>query len=810
MRRFFGLLAVLFFAMPAGLSLVGCGHKTAVTYCNGAGYGPTTGQVKTITLASNLTATGESLSYGQIGGTLSASAADCVGTTVSVPSYHYSTTDGTLQYADVNPGTGAVCAGNWNRNTGGGIADYTVCTPPATPPSTHVFFITAAAAGATSNAIAVYVHSTVTGVVLGASSSGCSGNDPSTDCFNTTTNGSTVTGPNYDPTTCVSQNSTRRLVARVYANGSTDPANNITSQVGHVTFALQGTTNIATIDANGFITANQPGSTLVTATVSNGSSATNSGFFSTCPPVSIALSAVNQPAGATNINVGLNTPQSFTATVTDGNIDAANGFPNGHPITGLALEFNSTLPVNFPVSGGTLTPAFPGTATITATCQPPTCNPAPFSQIGYQGNGKPITSNGITVTAAGTASTVLYMGSTASQYIATEDFATGQLGSPIKLPFTPNSMVISQDGSTIYMGSAGGLITLATGSGAFAGPFQAVQGTVLAVAPNNSTVVVADPTRQTVSLVNPNGSVASSFNGIGTHAQWSPDSSTLYVTTAAPVIMGNATTPGPLLTYSTLTGWQSTATDTQYTDVALTVPHAGAYFAGSPNTEDRSYCAASTFSTSLTPPTTTNIFSPLADTYAVTTDRLAATTDGKHILGAHAGSGVATLADIASNLLPPTGVPPNQTPSPLVCTDYAENQDGFTPFSSTFTTQTLTGVQASAITSVFPATNSGVAFVTYTGTSGLLPLYAPAATGQGTINYISLSGGTTTAPVAGVFSTDNTTIYVGTSGDNVVHTITVNGTTGSDTGVIKPNLPNANGNLATPNLIVQRPRRAQA
>ncbi len=586
MRRFVGLLALLFCAVPLGISVAGCGKGTAVTYCNGSGYGPQTGQVKTITLASNLTATGESLNYGQIGTQLSATAADCVGAAVSEARYTYATTDMTI--ADVNPTNGSVCGGSWNRNTGGGILDYTVCTPPAASNTNHTASITAAAAGATSNAIQVFVHPVVTGIVLQSALSTSCSTDPGSDCCSISTNGTTVTALPYDNSRCVSQGTSRQLLAKVYAgDGTPIPANNITCQVGHIAYGLQGATSTATIDANGVATANQPGSSLITATVANSSSAVNAGFFSTCPPASIVLSAVNNP-GANAVTVALNNPQAFTATVTD---------VNGIVLTGTALEFNSTLPINFPTGSGTVTPAFPGSATITAACIPPTCNTSPFSQIGYLGNGKPVTSNGIVVTAPGTASDVLYMGSTGSQYIATLDFTTGQLGSPIKLNFAPNSMVISQDGSTIYLGSSGGLEILNTASGAVAGTYQTVQGSVLAVAPNNSYAVVTDSTRQTVSLVTNTGAVFSTFNGTGTRAQWTPDSTTLYVTTST----------GQLLTYSTFVGWESALPDETYADVAVTVPSYGAYFAGA-ITEGRSYCSNTTLSSTGTPPTATNLF----------------------------------------------------------------------------------------------------------------------------------------------------------------------------------------------------------
>jgi hypothetical protein len=124
----------------------------------------------------------------------------------------------------------------------------------------------------------------------------------------------------------------------------------------------------------------------------------------------------------------------------------------------------------------------------------------------------------------------------------------------------------------------------------------------------------------------------------------------------------------------------------------------------------------------------------------------------------------------------------------------------------------LTGVTASAITGVDVASDSSIAFVTYTGSGGVLPTYTPSATGPGKLGSITLatsSNGTPIAPVAGVISADNQTFYVGTSGDNVVHLIT-KGTSGyqDTTAPIAPNLPDVNGKIVPPNLIVQKPRKA--
>jgi hypothetical protein len=96
-----------------------------------------------------------------------------------------------------------------------------------------------------------------------------------------------------------------------------------------------------------------------------------------------------------------------------------------------------------------------------------------------------------------------------------------------------------------------------------------------------------------------------------------------------------------------------------------------------------------------------------------------------------------------------------------------------------------------------------------------LPEYVlPSGGGAGTLTYVPLAG-TATAPISGVWSTDNSTFYTGTSGDNEVHEITQSCTTTApvtctwkDSGQLTPNLPAASGSGTAPvNMIVQKPKK---
>ncbi len=808
---------------------MGCGrHSTPVQYCTAGDSGPIVGQVATIVLAPNFATTGESVNYGQIGSSLSATSYDCKGNTVSSSGYTYASTSsynvnqpGGPIFADINPKTGQVCGGTWNRNTGGGVPDYTTCTPPSSTPTDHLAYVTATSNGAVSNPIPVYVHPVVTGIVLGGATPAGScptatsaGTDPGTDCSlcSPVTTGTPVSASVYDPLSCLSQTKLGQLVARVYSGGKTDAAHNITCQVGHITFAAQSP-NIATIDETGVATANQPGSTVITATVSNSSTATQAGFLSTCPPASIQLSVPGQPSGTNSINVAINNTQPLTTTITD---------TKGNPMTGLSLQYISTTPQTIPAGSGTVTPTYPGSADITAVCLPSTCNPSPFSEIGLFGNGKPITSNPITVNAAGTSSTVIYMASTQSQYVQTYDFTTNQPAAPIKLPYVPNSMIINLSGSGVYLGSPEGLMSFSTANNLLGTTNQGIPGVVLSLSPDGSTLVITDPTRQTISLVTSSGGVTTTYGGIATEAKWSPDAQTVYITT----------TTGEVLVHNTFTDWQTVNPSEQYTDVAVTVPHVGAYFAGPSTTDGRSYCSTGTIASSGNPPPVTNEFIPLADEKAKPTDRIAATNDGKHMIGVHANSDQsATLTDFLLN------VPTSSCPIPDINTPGVPSTA--VQFSSSPTQYPLPGIQVApvsgvstpsqagmAITGVYTSSNSAAAFVSYTPATatsgGYLPFYAVPSTGMGSVQMLKLGNGATLAssPVSGVFSTDNFSFYAGTYGpsgssaDNDVHVFTLTYPTGSaptatETGIIPVNLPFYNGTGYAPvNFIVQRPKKS--
>lgn len=796
MQRFFALLVLFVLSIPVGLSITGC-QTDVGAYCNGLGYGPKTNQVEAIVLQPE--ATGISLSWGQTSQLQSPSATACKGASVSISRYNYGSSN--LLLADVSP-SGAVCGGTWNRNSPGGIADYTICTPPAgssggtcTATSCGVVQMAVSAGGVSSNAVPVFVHPPVTSISINP------GSAVESQCYS-----QNASGPVLTPS------GTSSTVTVLGPDGIPIPS----TDVGTITYTAVtpsivsiNNTSVTGTGINGATTANLPGSTIINATVSQSSSGSAAGYFYTCPPASIALSVTGNPAGTTGTTtVTSGTPVHITAVITDTNINPSTGV--GNPINGLSLDYTSTEPDNLAVTPlGVVSTTWPGNTSINAICQPTTCNPAPISQVGVFGTGTPVVSNTLKFTAPGQNSNYLWMASTQSQFFSSIDLTTGTPGSPVRLPYIPNSMVPDQAGNNLYFGSYRELMIYSALSNGLSKEDTTVPGVVLAVSPASSLLVINDQLRQVIYLYSPAAGIVSSIGGIATRAAFSPDSKNAY-------IVG----PDALYVYNIATGWstysastnpsgpitQAAATSCNLDNntpgsgtydpfcgpgVAITVPSIGPFVTGS-STTAWGFCPNTTGSEP--------VYYPQAASVGIQTDALAATQNGQHILGADVKDN--ELSDIwvyqdASKQTP--GIPTGPCPS---------TNTGI-KLTSTFN-QIALGVTASEVDQVVASPNSTVAFVTYnnnnqTAGTGILPAYTPSATAgsPGTISSVQLSG-TAKSPIAGIFSPNETIFFVSTSGDNLVHF--VNPSTLTDTQTINPGLVDANGNPTPVQMMAVKPR----
>jgi len=808
MRRFLTLVCLLGLAIPAGVSISGCTRNPAGNYCNGLGYGLQDTQVASITLQPQIA--GISLAYGQTQQTTLPTALTCKGTSASVGSgkFSYGTTNN--QLVDISP-TGNICAGTWNRNTGGGIADYTYCNFPNPLPSTAglpygIAYITATADTVTSNPVAVYVHAPISSIDLVTTPlAGAPARCLSQGCF--------------------SQNCTAQLDADAFysLNGAQTPLcapnsptlPSCSSSIGTLSFSV-GTSPIATIDpTTNVITAQQPGTTVINSSIAQSVSST--GYFSTCPPSSISVTLAN---GSTSGVVTQGVSQNLTTTVLD---------TNNNPITGLSLTYQSTNPIDISVSNaGAIKAAFPGVASVYATCQPPSCNPAPTNELGLYGTGLSLASNPIDIVVPGTTSDFVWFAAPGqSLYFTSIELLTGTPGTTVRMPYVPNSMMMDQNGNSLYFGSPRELMIYSTSTNGLSKADPAVPGVVLAVSPNNSQVLINDPIRGLFYLYTVASGQWLTQGGLGAAAAWTPDSNTLYIVDSSS--LGGAHTD-TLYVYNSNSGWSSYPLDAPPAfwaknsppigrQLAITVPGVGAYLSGDPTTA-HTWCPSGAVGNNAS-----ILFYPPSDSVADETEVLTATSDGKHILGAELNGSSIDSTDIGVTI---------PTASDAVCPGVGASvpaQGGMlSPLSTNPSldgTVSLTGVTNAAavnqvVTGAAPTTASvttaaPIAFVTYTpngstatsqcasgAASCPLPFYLPQASGAGTPGSVAFSQSnpinppastdSPTAPLAGAFSPDNSIFFVSTAGDNEVHFIGIPANLSptsppADTQQFSPNLP---------------------
>ena len=851
MRRFLTLVCLFALALPAGVSISGCTRNPAGNYCNGLGYGLKDTDVDYIILQPQIS--GISLAYGQTSSVQIPTAYTCKGNTTSVAAggFHYGTTNN--QLVDISP-TGRICAGTWNRNTGGGIADYTYCYAPSPEPSTgglpySLAYITATANSVTSNPVAVYVHAPVTAISLattpldGATSQGCFSQNqqanlnalayynnngtqtllcqPSSSAkvtaFSVNSNVVTLSAANnfvagervsfsgLSVATFLNGqtftvlagglNSTQFEVAANAANtgttadsgtaATTSAIPTCSNAIGTLNFISSNPTiasiNPATLaDPLSTITALMPGTTTITSTISQ--SASSAGYFSTCPPASIKVSLAN---GATSGVVTQGVTQNLNTTVID---------TQGNTITGLDLTYESTNPIEVAATaGGAITATYPGVASVYAVCEPPRCNPAPINVYGLDGTGLSLTSNPVNVIVPGTTSDFVYYGApNQSRYFSSMQLLTGNPGSTVRLPYVPNSMVMDQQGASLYFGSLRELMIYSTSQDALTRQDPTVPGVVLAASPDASHLLINDQIRGLFYIYNTTGSIASTFGGLGAVAAWTPDSQTLYIADSSSLGGSHTDT---LYVYNSNVGWSAyplAASPSVWSanpsaligrDLAITMPGVGAYLTGA-TTTDHTWCPTGTVGNN-----GSILFypQPASDDLNIQTDVIGSTLDGKHMLGATLSGSNITLDDIAVNIsaAPLCQVDTAATPQTMTALSTNPSLNGTVTLGASSGAKTLVATQVNQVvagaapTTATVTTAAPIAFVTYNGDTpgNQLPYYLPQSSGVGQIGYVTFADANSatppTAPLTGAFSPDNSIFFVSTAGDNEIHFISI-------------------------------------
>lgn len=470
---------------------------------------------------------------------------------------------------------GVACAGHWD-------AAFTACTPGAS----GVALVTANALGGTSVPTYVFVH-------------------PQID--NITVNGVLLDGvPVQEP--CLSQSQSMTLEAHAFSQGS-----DITASVGPFTWSASNPTVAALTPFNNStykfptnqVTAQAvtPGITYIYATASGTTSTsfqqpqlTNSqgsaspvlDFFATCPIQNIALEMGAAGSGQTSIAVAKGgAAQTVIATVMDvmGNTSLTNT-NGGVVLSKVPLTWSSSAPGAISTAAGctqscglTLTGA--GSATVTASCSPPTCNvgfpvvPASLSnstlvnncttyfQATYPNFGgcqllipTPVYSSSnfiippdqqisispmaaISAVVSGSASAAsVFAGSTGCAHVSPTQCSSSVYylsttkavsGNENPTPVPGNSFLFDPTGSRVYMGSDFGAEIISpssfgSNSSAFSG-LGTVTGKVLAVSANGNSATFSDTihTPNQVYVTSSTGAPAALPISNGASAAYSPD-----------------------------------------------------------------------------------------------------------------------------------------------------------------------------------------------------------------------------------------------------------------------------------------------
>jgi hypothetical protein len=267
-----------------------------------------------------------------------------------VAKYTYGTTNN--QLVDISP-TGNLCAGTWNRNTGGGIANYTICSKPDPLPSTggcptrnglrHGIgeFRDFESGGGLRSCAGHVGHPCRAAVLSFARPVGaarragllCGQQQPAAVALRAAL-GNHAASPN--------------LACPLPPGVTLSIDSGLHRAAWHAQYTV-GTAAIASINGEtNQITAEQPGTTVITASVAGGAS--SAGYFSTCPP------AVDQRDAGERRTVGTITQgvqQNLTTTIID---------TQGNPITGLTLDYQSTDPIDISAAntiGGVSPPTSP-------------------------------------------------------------------------------------------------------------------------------------------------------------------------------------------------------------------------------------------------------------------------------------------------------------------------------------------------------------------------------------------------------------------------------------------------------------------
>ncbi|HWY20618.1 MAG TPA: hypothetical protein VNX26_05310 [Candidatus Acidoferrum sp.] len=441
---------------------------------------------------------------------------------------------------DVAP-NGFACAGTWNAPL------YTVCTPAGV----GVVQVTASALGATSPPTLIFVHPPIDNIQISlvppvaSPPPACPNQGPLPAACNLKFNPSAA---NF----CMSQNQVQTLQATAFSQGL-----DITASVGPFTWTegnnvvkiapivTVSSYNVPTNQATASPT--NPGQTQVIASSSGVLSQPYN--IETCPVQCIALElSVNgsQSSSATSFVVNKGTSETITATA----VDVQGCIVPKPPLTWVSSAPAALTAACAAGTTCTVNTSQAGSATITASCTPPTCNigfplnPAGFPAPYIPQPVYPVTAISGLATGAATSTSVLatsldcstdVLCSVGIYNVATSNNLPGNAS---QIPTPPNSLLFDLAGDRAYMGSEFGalVISLANFGSSSVSPFGSlpasgtplglVTGKILAVSYNGNIAIFSDtvstPNQVYVVSASPQSTTALNINS-ATAAAFSPD-----------------------------------------------------------------------------------------------------------------------------------------------------------------------------------------------------------------------------------------------------------------------------------------------
>lgn len=580
---------------------------------------------------------------------------------------------------------GLICAGTWDS-----LTTPVVCTPSTavcTPASncTANLTVTAMAGGVSvmSVPVPVFVHDVVDNIVVTPAA------------FN-----------------CLSQANDTAPITLPFSAQAFSGGNDITATVGPFTWA-SAQTNIATITSAGLATGELPGVANITATVGSAAGVVSPvAPLTICPPASISLH-VN--ASDTTFSVAVNGTQTLALDVVD---------TKGEPLENVPVTYQVVNPnvASINTSTRVVTGSAVGTTGIIVHCTPQSCN---------QGSTIPTYSNVVMATVTGTAgagrvyatcsstaapcTTAASGGGTQTPLIPI-DTSTNTAGTALNLPQTPNSMLFTRDGATLFLGSANGMMIVDAVANTLSVTVNNLPGRVLAVSPDGNRIVVSNIPGATVFIFD---RTANSIQLLGisdaSAAAFTPDGLKVFIVAA-----------NSLFVASTQFALQNIALTAVANDVTVLPGGSFVYLAGG---EASSITARATCDNSPVESYATSAIPPL----------IASLPDGSRVVAANSPN-----LDVVTVTPAFTGCPPSPGG---VLTSANFGQGAFIP------------------RQIIVLPDASRAYVT----SNLTSLLAYDVAG-GTTSAIPLTGGA--QPTTGGATLNGASVYVGGS-DNAVHRIDV-------------------------------------